>query len=380
MSATTEGATDLNVSEGSKDEQGVKKRTSIPTAKEIVQQAVTETVHEELEKKKDILTKYEEKGTLDARTVTDAVTGGGKASNPDAVDQLGLDILVGFRRKVFGLLILQVAVIWGLAAGISRIPFIKDHGFLESYKTANELYVDGAISAGVFVLAIIALGVLARYRYDWSKSLFALSIFTVIISTSLGIVCGPNIYLGVGLALGGTVLVAIPSCIRFKTVMVEVFPVAMFSAVLILIVGIVGWLMIAPEIQAIWVVPALILNCCGMVWLGFEMDWICSRLNPDEFLLPICLVWAELLTTLCIAILIAMAGDTLACETGGCCSGVYYYGHCDCWLYDNGDSSRKQYYRNLQKFQAQKEDSAAPAQQTMQGDAAKPADAADEPV
>merc|ERR1712060_130427 len=127
--------------------------------------------------------------------------------------------------------------------------------------------------------------------------------------------------------------------------------VAVVVAVLTVVVGIVGWLTIAPEIHALWVVPSLLLNSLGLVWLGYEMDWICSRLNPDEFLLPICLVWSEILTTVVICVVLAMAGDFSACEPDGCMSGTYIYCHCDCWLYGNGDSSRKEYYRNLQKFQ-----------------------------
>merc|ERR1740121_99435 len=87
-------------------------------------------------------------------------------------------------------------------------------------------------------------------------------------------------------------------------------------------------------------------------------------------------LWPLRLMALGFAILIAMAGEA-ECEPGGCCSGVYFYGHCDCWLYDDGDSSRKQYHRNLQKFQV---GSTAPAQQTMQpaGATEGGTDAADE--
>merc|ERR1719401_51442 len=104
----------------------------------------------------------------------------------------------------------------------------------------------------------------------------------------MALVCGTNIYLGMMLAMGGVVSVALPACIRFQDRMIEVLPVSMFTSLGVLIAGIVGWLTVAPEIEWIWVVPTLLVNCMGMVWLGYEMDWICSRLNPDEYLLPIC--------------------------------------------------------------------------------------------
>jgi len=373
MAQATEGTIEVNMEEGrahvdplaaEKSAAGVKTSSR---ASAIVETAVTEQVHDELEKKKDVLKAHQIQGTLDARTVSDAVTGGGRSSNPTAADQLGLDILAGFRRKVFGLLIVQSAVIWGLAAAIARIPVILDRNMLDYDKEKKEFYQDCGIAAGVFILAIIALAFVARYRWRWSQSLIALSMFTVIMSTFLGIVCGPNILLGMGLALGGTLLVALPSCVRFKDRMIEVLPVAMVVAVIVVAAGIVGWLMIAPEIQAIWVIPTLLLNAIGMVWLGYQMDWICSRLNPDEFLLPICLVWSEILTVTLVMILMVMAGDTAACEPGGCSTGTFIYCHCDCWLYADGDSSRKQYYRNLQRFEAPENGSAAPGQQTMDG-------------
>jgi len=365
MAAATEGTIEVKMEEGLAPEAVGAKPSS--RASIVVEHAVTDRAHDELEKKKDVLKAHQQHGTLEARTVSDAVTGGGKASNPDAADQLGLDILAGFRRKVFAILLLQCAVIWGLAAGIARIPFIKDRNMLDYSKEKREFYMDCGIAGGVFVLSVISLAVVSRYRYRWSRSLIALSIFTVIISTFLGIVCGPNILLGLALALGGTFLVALPTCVRFKDRMIEVLPVAMIVAVLVLVVGIVGWLTIAPEIDAMWVVPSLLLNCIGMVWLGYEMDWICSRLNPDEFLLPICLVWSEILTVTLVMILMVMAGDTAACEPGGCSTGTFIYCHCDCWLYADGDSSRKQYYRNLQRFEAPENGSAAPGQQTMDG-------------
>mmetsp|Transcript_84588 Transcript_84588/g.213346 ORF Transcript_84588/g.213346 Transcript_84588/m.213346 type:complete len:370 (+) Transcript_84588:117-1226(+) len=369
MAAATEGTIEVKMEEGLAPEAVGAKPSS--RASIVVEHAVTDRAHDELEKKKDVLKAHQQHGTLEARTVSDAVTGGGKASNPDAADQLGLDILAGFRRKVFAILLLQCAVIWGLAAGIARIPFIKDRNMLDYSKEKREFYMDCGIAGGVFVLSVISLAVVSRYRYRWSRSLIALSIFTVIISTFLGIVCGPNILLGLALALGGTFLVALPTCVRFKDRMIEVFPVAMLVAVSMLIIGFGGWLTVTPHIEARWAAPCLLLNAVGMMWLGYEMDWICSRLNPDEYLLPICLVWSEILTTVVVVTVMVMASDYSSCQPGDCLSGCGTYCHCDCWLYANGDSSKKQHFRNMNKIK-EAEGRTAPAQQSMQEETMAP--------
>jgi len=208
------------------------------------------------------------------------------------------------------------------------------------------------IVLGAWLAAMSALAVLAHCRYRWPRNLLALSVFTLLISNALALTCGPNVIFGLALATGAMILVAVPACIRLKDKMIEVMFAALIAAPLMLIMGIAGWLTIAPHIHARWVLPTLLLNAAGVVWLGYEMDWICSRLNPDEFLLPICLVWSEIFTALFVVTLLFIAGNNSACNPDGCFHTSVIYCHCNCWLYESGDSSRKQYFRNLKKFEA----------------------------
>jgi len=181
-----------------------------------------------------------------------------------------------------------------------------------------------------------------------------LAAFTVFVSAALGVVSGPNVIYGVAVAFTSIMLVAIPSCVLTKEKMIEVFPVAVAVACVTFVGGVVAWRVILPDAHPAWAIVTLLLNCLGVIWLGFEMDWICARLNPDEWLLPVCLVWAEILTVILMSIFAAAGGDMEFYE--GCGTGAVLYMHCDCWVYDNGDSSKRLYYQNLQKFEKSAEE------------------------
>lgn len=304
-----------------------------------------------------------EQGKIGERTVQDAMVLGGKAFNPDAVDQLGLCVLLGFRRKVFALLLLQSVAICAMATGIARIPVIVERRFLAEGKADTfgfpALYVDAGILGFVFLLTIIVLGVTSYNRHQHPLNMLLMSIFSVFFSGFMALVGGANCWTGLALVVICVVLIGLPSCMRCGSRAIEVFPVACFVALLTIPIGVGGWKLLALDIDGFWVGLVIVLNMMGMIWLGYEMDWICARLNPDEYFLPIVLVWSEVLTIVVIILLLVMSdggGGDMGDAGGDCCCGdclsapYFLYCHCDCWLYNGGETSRKQYYRSLEQY------------------------------
>merc|ERR1711920_384645 len=106
---------------------------------------------------------------MSGRTMADYLTCG-KNVNPYAADQMGLDALAGFRRKVFALICVQAIGVWACAAAISRAPIIEDQQLLNIDKPRKDLAMDAAFVAVFWVLAIASLCLTAYVRYSWPKN------------------------------------------------------------------------------------------------------------------------------------------------------------------------------------------------------------------
>lgn len=319
-----------------------------------------------------------ENDALDPRTVADPAPPvrksdgrsmgdlGRKSFNPCAADQLGLDILAGFRRKVFGILVFQALVIWGLAVAVAKIPLVDDRDLLASTKKTPEYTTDCIIVGAAWALAVAFLLVVGRLRYSWPCNVAALSIFTVVISIALGIMGGSNVFYGMALAFGAILGIALPSCVSCGGKMVEVFPVSMVMSLVVFVIGIVIWLTVFDDISGAWVIPVLLLNSVGMMWVGYGMDCSCARLNPDEYILPVILVWSEVLTLAFIALLGVIGVGDGACNNSDCFATGVPYVLCDWWIYAGGDTPKRRHLKKLEAAEA-----AAPKQDAVAEDAGK---------
>lgn len=304
-----------------------------------------------------------ENDALDPRTVADPAPPvrksdgrsmgevGRKSFNPCSADQLGLDILAGFRRKVFAILLSQALVIWGLAVAVAKIPLVDDRDLLASAKKTPEYTTDCIIVGAAWVLAVACLCVVSRVRYSWPCNMAALSIFTVVISIALGLMGGSNVFYGMGLAFGAILGIALPSCVSCGGKMIEIFPVSMVMSVVVFAIGIVLWLTAFDDISGAWVIPVLLLNSVGMMWVGYGMDCSCARLNPDEYLLPVILVWSEVLTLALIALLGVIGVGDGACNNSDCFGAGLPYMLCDWWIYAGGDTPKRRMLKKLEASQ-----------------------------
>lgn len=306
------------------------------------------------------LQELQSKGQLSDRTVADYLNGQG--ANPFAADRMGLKVLVAFRRKMFALLLLQCTVVLFFAWGIANIPMVKD---MEILYHMDNIIRDGIICVFFFVSSVVSLGVVAVLRYKHPFNIIALSVFTVFMSATLASLAGPNVHLGLLAVLVGFALVFLPCSFIIRNKVIEVFPVA-FVAMVLINIGIVVWMcMYGTFMSWGYAVVLMVLNSISMVWGGYEIDRLCSRLKVDEYMLPVILLWAELLVMIFVIFSVETMCEAAGSFEGGCSMWAHTTWHCDCWIYDNG-SYGKDKYRKQPAAGASEEGAAAPKQEAMQ--------------
>jgi len=304
------------------------------------------------------LEKLQQKGVVCERTVADYLAEQGK--NPFAVDQLGLDILVRFRRKMFALLIVQCGVTMGVAYLVANSPLVRD---LEILYHPETFIRDAILCLASWAFSVISLCMVGAVRYKSPQNIMALAIFTVFMSITLALMAGRNVHLGLLMVFLGLVFVGAVSCIKIRGKVIEIFPITIVCMVVVNVL-VVLWAVLYAERTNMglgYVVLVMVLNSVGLCWSGYEMDRLCSRLRVDEYMLPVVLLWAELLVTL----LLLFSTESM-CQAAGNCEGNCYMWsyttwHCDCWIYSDG-SYGKDKYRKDRKVDVPV---AAPQQQSM---------------
>jgi len=310
----------------------------------------------------ETLAKLKENNIVSDRTVADYLNGAGMR-NPEAVDQLGISVLCAFRRKIFALLSLQCLSVLVIAYLVANLGPVKD---LQILYDSENLMRDCIICGVLWVLAMVSLGGVAAVRYDFPKNFIALSIFTVMVSIAVAAFAGPNVHLGLGLVLVGLVLTGIVVTIPCGGKVLQVFPV---TFAIMLVCNAMGIFFMAfwqtwggTFIHPMYVVLLMFLNSVGLCWAGHEIDRLCSRLKVDEYLLPIVLLWAEML----VALLLVFAIESMADAGGDCCDGCHMWAyttwHCDCCIYNDGSHGNDKYRRQSPN---QTESLAAPVPQQM---------------
>jgi hypothetical protein len=277
--------------------------------------------------------------------------------NPKAVDQMGLSVLLAFRRKVFLLAVVQCAVVMALAWAIANVPLIK--GMRVAYSTDN-LMRDGILIAGSWLLALVSLVALSVVRHSYPQNMAGLAVFTICISVAIALLAGPNIHLGLGIILLGFVLTGLLTSLPLGGKVVEVFPVACLVVLVTNALCLVWHFTFNTFIGLFWVVLLMFMNTVAVCWAGYQLDFLSSRLMVDEYLLPVILMWAELM----VAMLLMFSIEALSSNLGECGDSCYMWGHttwhCDCWIYSDGTHGSDRHRR-------QRTTQAAPSQEEMPG-------------
>lgn len=256
---------------------------------------------------------------------------------PADVGHLGTDVLRGFRLKAFALLVLQCTLTLALAIGV-------------------DLASDGGAALGPLGFAALAtttalalLGVaLVRHRYPWNYA--GELLFTLLAAATLGLMskqlldlqdhCAPDLprvraaqFYALGLYDLGLALTTPLALIRFgagRDRMMTCFLCSILAAAVSSALGVGAWALM-PICPVSWLVSVLALSSVSLMWTGLQNDRLARRLNPDEYLLPLILVWAELIA----GIVVVVVGCFL-CAAGAevtCLEPMAYgsYG-CDCFF------------------------------------------------
>merc|ERR1719183_1563212 len=86
-----------------------------------------------------------------------------------------------------------------------------------------------------------------------------------------------------------------------------------------------------------------------MMWVAYGVDCSCARLNPDEFLLPVILVWSEVLTLVLIAVLGVIGVGEGACNNSDCVGVGVPYLLCDWWILAGGDTPKRRHLKKVEE-------------------------------
>merc|ERR1712187_154285 len=81
-----------------------------------------------------------------------------------------------------------------------------------------------------------------------------------------------------------------------------------------------------------WLIYMIIIIVLSLLWVGYECDRLTKKLTVDEYMLPVILVWADVMLLISVFVLIAiclLAGGGIDSVGAGFC-------YCDCsglWIH-----------------------------------------------
>jgi len=340
-------------------------------------QMVTATVEKSKGARKSQFTtigKAQDMGLISSRSAADAAIEEG--TNPFAVSAMGTRIMMLFRQKAMVTIIIQSIFINAIAVLVDREYMFELPPF------------HWGMYLGTWVVPIIVLFFVNMFRYKSPINYILLGTFSVVIGVTFGLLqvpmesytmtfttdrtrnWSPQCYGMAGHTIALVILSLITCIPHGGRGMIKMAPVAILVAFVTDIAGILAymtsWNYIGPPV---FVIVAILMNTLSLAWIGYQMDMLTMRLQVDEFLYPVILLWCEvfivmfILVAFILGILMMMMGEGGGAEGGGFCDGCGYgcYGvYCDC--YYGGTSSKKSDGTDNQ------EDSPAPAQQDMSTD------------
>ncbi|OQR80820.1 hypothetical protein ACHHYP_17175 [Achlya hypogyna] len=254
-------------------------------------------------------------------------SGNNPVNDPFAVDNMPLEIQVGFRKKLFRLFSLQLLAVIALV-----LAFATDAGFGSCFTSLWNLF-------GAFVAMIVALFVLYLKKYNYPLnfgilvvytmlqavflggldayltqhlSLFVF-IFTFVVITLHGFICtfplrGPTG--GPGRLLGYMVSVGIAYAAVFAISLVVYFTAlstAVAHAPLLMTLTVTEYLLSS----------AFILILC--LWFAYDASCMNQKLSPDEYMQGMIFFYTDMVLFLIFLGMITFA--FMACEGDACCCG-----------------------------------------------------------
>mmetsp|Transcript_62510 Transcript_62510/g.111081 ORF Transcript_62510/g.111081 Transcript_62510/m.111081 type:complete len:416 (-) Transcript_62510:65-1312(-) len=331
-------------------------------------------------------------GIIGSRTGADQVTGS-LGINPFAVSHLGNDILFRFRSKSMFIIITQSIFVNSIALAIDRYAVHPAYHW--------GLYLS------FWIVPILILFVLNYFRYRVPLNYILLVIFSICVAISFGLMKVPMLAYALHYADGREVwspqcygmafhtialtLMAMITCVPHgQRGLIKMAPVSILVAIVTDIMGAVCyltyWNYIGPPA---FVIVAVIMNTLSLSWIGYQMDCLSLRLEVDEYMYPVILLWCEIfigmfmVITFLIAMATIFAGGDMGADAGsgiggiemtggeggagghgtdgghgacincyGACDGCYVF-YCDCYYGGALDPTRDK--NNQQKWNQEEE-------------------------
>lgn len=265
-------------------------------------------------------------------------------ANPYAVCELGMDVMLDFRKKSFILIVMQVIAVLSIGVMIDFSPM------------AEEKHPGTYAVGGLCIVLVLVLLCVAGVRHEYPLNYMVEVIFTLVAGACLGLstkpmvraqeICCPNYAKADKPGLHAFAFYTVGLCITAKLStmstegrhMLKCLPSAFIAMICVNFLFFVAHYM-NKFCPFNWLVLMdLVVSLC-LLWVGFECDRLALKLKVDEYLLPVILVWADLLVLVAVvlAVIPMLVCSCMAGESGGdadCCSGSNStmngcYG-CDC--------------------------------------------------
>eukprot|EP00444_Apocalathium_aciculiferum_P001942 CAMPEP_0183410706 /NCGR_PEP_ID=MMETSP0370-20130417/19765_1 /TAXON_ID=268820 /ORGANISM="Peridinium aciculiferum, Strain PAER-2" /LENGTH=472 /DNA_ID=CAMNT_0025593581 /DNA_START=8 /DNA_END=1426 /DNA_ORIENTATION=- len=293
-----------------------------------------------------LVQRAQQTGVMGSRAAADALATPGV--NPYSIDQMGVDLLRRFRVKSFALISIQA--ISTLVIGVSVDAVLGKTNV-------------GYAVLGVLVALTVAtlLGVTTiRHKFPWNY--IAECIFTIVAGCMLGCMSQPLVVAqdmygwgmhqvekpqlyAMAFYIFGLLILSFGSLLSDRPGrLMRCLPLALIAACLTMVLFGVVWVQ-TKFCPGPWLAAMMCVVFVSLVWVGLECDWLTTKLNPDEYMQPVILVWADLLVVTFVFTVAAIV-CCLAFGVGGADAlplPAHAFCYCDCshcYIYDEGRSTR----------------------------------------
>ena len=268
-------------------------------------------------------TAYDSK-TISATTVIgiSLFSSGTKAHDPFAVNNLPLEIQIGFRQKLYGMFCLQLIITIALLA-LFEIESIKT-----SFKDTFTTYTS---------LALISLGTIGMLAgLYWQKTSYPTNYVILLVFTgmeSITMAAYGAFFDSYIVFYGLTYTTSIIFILYFASVykvqaweggleLISHWTPAIMSYFFLLIPAIVVQVTtdIMPDVEFALATTAVFVV---MLWFAYDASCQCTKMAPDEYMQGVIFFYTDLIIFLIFLLIVVVA--VMSCEGGGdvgCCSGA----------------------------------------------------------
>ncbi|KDO20418.1 hypothetical protein SPRG_14356 [Saprolegnia parasitica CBS 223.65] len=238
--------------------------------------------------------------------------GNNPVNDPFAVDNMPLEIQIGFRKKLFRLFSLQLLAVIGLDFAFTSAP-----GLGSWFRSPWNLF-------GVFCLMILSLFVLYLKKYIYPLNFGILAVYTVFQAIFLA---GLDAYLAQHISLFvfiftfvvitlHSVLCTVP--LRGYMVSVAIaFGIVFMLSLIVFFTALHETLSPPMSVTEYLLASAFILILC--LWFAYDASCMNQKLSPDEYMQGMIFFYTDMILFLIFLSMITFA--FMACEGDACCCG-----------------------------------------------------------